>query len=157
MMRRLLAILLLVLEPAAAPGAEIIGSVGLDDLRGDPVPSIALELRTSPFFETARFTLALGIAAETDSDVWTGAGPVALIPISDLWRIEASLMVGAHSSHGGNDLGNEFPMFRSQIGASRALGGGWRAGLAVNHKSNASTASSNPGVETLLISISREF
>jgi hypothetical protein len=66
-------------------------------------------------------------------------------------------MPGAYSEGSGNDLGNSVPMFRTQVGASVLLASGWRVGAAMNHKSNAGTASDNPGVETLFLTFGRQF
>ncbi len=67
-------------------------------------------------------------------------------------------MLGWYAAGGeGNDLGTDFPIFRSQVGASYALADDWRLGASVSHKSNARTADYNPGVETFFVSLIRRF
>jgi hypothetical protein len=143
---------------APAAGFELALSAGVDDLRGGPQAAAGLELRGPPLWRPAAMEIGLAAAAEADRDVWTGAGPILFAPLGPRWRLEASVMLGVYfASRRGSDLGTDFPVFRSQLGASRAFAGAWRLGLSVNHKSNASTARRNPGVETVLVSLARSF
>lgn len=146
---------------AAGPAAafELAAAVGMDNLRGDGVADFAVEARTGPLWSRPRFELALGAAVEADdSDLWAGAGPVVFFPLADRLRLEASVMLGGYGDgDGGNDLGTEFPMFRSQIGLGVEVAEDWWLTLAANHKSNASTAVENPGVESVLLSIAHRF
>jgi hypothetical protein len=67
-------------------------------------------------------------------------------------------MIGGYrSSDNGTELGRTFPMYRTQVEIDRALGSGWRTGLALSHKSNARTDEVNPGVETVHLTISHSF
>jgi hypothetical protein len=147
--------------PAAA--GELVFGFGADDLREGPDPAIGIEYRPEPFLEPqflgVTWTVGLGFAAETDSDgdVWGGAGIVVTAPMGPDWRFEASVMPGYYERGRGNDLGSNFPMIRSMAGVSYAFAEGWRAGLAVSHKSNANTATDNPGVETLFATLTRAF
>lgn len=138
---------------------EIVGSAGADGLRGgDPHFSAGLEVRSDPLWSRGRFALAVGAAFEVDNDFWAGAGPVAYVKLSPRWRLEASVMLGSYVEGGdGDDLGTDFPMFRSELGASYALSDDWRLGAAVGHKSNARTADYNPGVETAFVTLTRSF
>lgn len=135
--------------------------VGIDDVlrEGDRTAGLALEYRFDPRWSFGRAELGFGVAAETDldGDLWGGAGLVLVAPVAGPWRLEASVMPGAYARGSGNDLGASVPMFRSQVGASVALSPEWRLGIAFNHKSNASTSGSNPGVETLLLTVGRRF
>jgi hypothetical protein len=148
--------------PAAA--GELVLGLGADDLREGPDPGIGIEYRPAPFaaprFLGVDWTVGLGFAAETDSDgdVWGGAGIVVTAPMGPDWRFEASVMPGYYSQgDDGTDLGADFPMFRSMAGVSYGFAPGWRAGLAISHKSNAGTADDNPGVETLFATLTRAF
>jgi len=146
----------------AAPGplaaGEIVVSAGVDDLRGDHEAAAGLELRSGALWRHGRFGLGVGAAFQVDNDFWAGAGPVLTADLGRRWRLEASVMLGGYGDgEGGQDLGSEFPMFRSQIGASYAFAEGWRLGLALDHKSNAGTAERNPGVETLMLTLARSF
>lgn len=161
-MQKFAAVLFLLLAVAATPSraGEIVIGLGADDVsRRSAAPSFSLELRASPFREWRYANLGLGWAAiaDTDGDVWTGVGLVLIAPLGDLWRLEGSFMPGVHIRGSGNDLGTSFPLFRSQIGASRTIGPDWRAGFALSHQSNADTALSNPGVETFVLTFTRGF
>ena len=143
---------------------ELVLGIGADDLREGPDPGIGIEYRPAPFMEPqflgVTWTVGLGFAAETDSDgdVWGGAGLVVTAPMGPDWRFEASVMPGFYSrGDDGTDLGADFPMIRSMAGVSYGFAPGWRAGLAISHKSNAGTADDNPGVETLFATLTRAF
>ena len=136
---------------------EIAGGIGIDDLRGDFRSAVGLEVRTNPLWSNRHGALGLAAALEADDDVWVGAGPLLLAPLSSRWRIELSVMLGWYHDGGGNHLGSDFPMFRSQIGVNYAVAELWRIGVAVNHKSNARTAQRNPGVETIYVTLARRF
>jgi hypothetical protein len=147
------------LVPAAAAG-EFVLSLGADDVsRNSPVVALGAAFHATPLWRIGRADLGLGAAAEIDGDgdVWGGAGLVLTLPLDAGWRLEASFMPGAYSEGSGNDLGTTAPMFRTQLGASVLLASGWRVGAAINHKSNARTASYNPGVETLFLTFGRAF
>jgi hypothetical protein len=146
------------LVPAAA--GEFVLSLGADDIfRSSPAAALGAAFHATPRWRIGSADLGLGMAAEIDGDgdLWGGAGVVLTAPITSDWRFEASFMPGAYSQGSGNDLGATAPMFRTQIGASVLLASGWRVGAAINHKSNAGTASYNPGVETLFLTFGREF
>jgi hypothetical protein len=149
------------LAPAATPAEFVFGLGGDDVFRPDVVfPAISAEVRAEPRWHFGQAALGFGLAGEidVDGDVWGGAGVVLTAPITPDWRFEASFMPGLYSQgSGGTDLGTSAPMFRTQIGVSYMLPSGWRLGAAINHKSNASTASYNPGVESLFLTLGREF
>jgi len=145
----------------AAPAAafEIVVAAGLDGLRGPGAAAAAVEARSDALRAWRRGALLFRAAVETDGDgdLWGGAGPVLFPPLGAIWRVEASVMLGAYRDGGGNDLGAGVPIFRSMLGLSRALAPGWRLGASISHKSNAGTAARNPGVETLLVGVTRSF
>jgi lipid A 3-O-deacylase len=158
--RRLAVALAAFLVAAPAPAAELVLSLGIDDvLRDNKTAGLGLEYRAAPRWTLGRAALGFGVAGEVDADgdLWGGAGLVLTAPLAGSWRLDASVMPGAYSRGSGNDLGRTVPVFRSQIGASVALSPDWRAGVAFNHKSNAGTASDNPGVETLFLTLGRRF
>ncbi|MBP7000549.1 acyloxyacyl hydrolase [Amaricoccus sp.] len=152
-------VLVALLASPRAGAFEFAAAVGMDNLRGNGVPDYAVEARTGPLWTRPRFELALGAAVEADdSDLWAGAGPVLFFPLGDRLRLEASVMLGGYGEgEWGNDLGTEFPMFRSQLGFSVAVAENWWLGLMANHKSNASTAVDNPGIESVLLVVAHRF
>lgn len=154
------AVLLALAAAAPAAAAEFVLGLGIDDPAGTGRPAaFAAEYRFAPAVTVGAAGGGFGIAAEVDgnADLWAGAGLVFTWPRGGGPRLEASVMLGAFGRGDGPDLGTAFPMFRSQIGLSLPVAADWRAGLALNHKSNASTASPNPGVETLLLTLHRRF
>lgn len=146
-----------------ASAGEFLLGVGIDDVcdranRGRTL-AFGLEVRGDAVWTSRRAWFGFGFAAETDGDgdFWGGAGPVFYVLLSDSWRLEGSIMPGVYSKGVGNDLGTSAPMFRSQIGTSYRIAPDWRLGLSLGHKSNAGTATRNPGVETLLCTLGRSF
>lgn len=147
---------------AAAPAAasEFVLGVGVDDAFRSGSAAVAAEFRATPRWQLGQADLGLGMAVELDADgdLWGGAGLVLIAPIVPDWRFEASLMGGGYAQgSGGTDLGASFPIFRTQIGVSYLMASGWRVGAAINHKSNAGTASDNPGADTVLLTFGRAF
>lgn len=160
--RAILTLVAALLVPSASSAGELVFGAGADDISGDAVPSLAAEYRFAPFWSPSAFgrpfDFGLGLAAslDTDRDVWGGAGLVLTFPIAGAWRAELSVMPGGYAVGDGEDLGTDFPMIRSQIGASREIAAGWRLGASVGHKSNANTDAINPGVETFLVTLTRQ-
>lgn len=147
----------LLAAPAPAFAEEIVASLGIDDLRGDRVAAAGLELRSDALWTRSRYGLGLGAAMQIDGDFWAGAGPVLTVALTPRWRLEASVMLGGYGHGDGDDLGAGFPMFRSLLGASYAIAERWRIGASIDHKSNARASDVNPGVETLMLTLSYAF
>ncbi len=146
------------LAPAPpARAAEIAASLGANDLRKNPTPAAAVEIRSRPVLSWGWGEARLGAAIEANGGFWGGGGPIVFVPFGRDWRAEASVMIGGYDEGTGVDLGAEFPMFRTQIGLSRAIAPGWRLGASINHKSNAGTSPINPGVETVLFTLVHSF
>ena len=72
------------------------------------------------------------------------------------WEIVPSGGIGAYSKGNGLDLGGTFE-FHLGIGASYAVTGDSRLGLAIYHISNAGTHRKNPGVNTVAVTWSFAF
>ena len=154
----LLAAALAALAPAGrAAEAEIAASLGANDLRKNPKPAAAVEIRSKPVLSWGWGEARLGAAIEANGAFWGGGGAIVFVRLGPDWRAEGSVMVGGYDEGAGVDLGAEFPMFRTQIGLSRAIAPGWRLGASINHKSNAGASPINPGVETLLFTLVRSF
>lgn len=159
---RTLAAAALLAGAAPATAAEFMLGIGGDDIfrSGAVFPAFSAEVRAEPRWHFGAASVGLGLAGEVDADgdVWGGAGVVLTAPIAPDWRFEASFMPGLYSAgSGGTDLGTSAPIFRTQVGVTYLLPSGWRVGAAFNHKSNAGTASDNPGVETVMLTFGRGF
>lgn len=144
----------------AGTGEWLVGA-GVDDVSSDgdgtTTAGFGIELRSDPLLSAGIFELRAGAAAEADldADLWAGGGPVLTLS-AGAWRLGASVMPGVYAEGDGNNLGGAFEI-RSQVFADRAISDRARLGLAFAHKSNASQADDNPGVETLLVTYGRSF
>lgn len=150
---------------AAAPvsAAEVGVSFGYDDVfgrHGNGSAALGVQYLTDPLASLGPVGFGLGLAGEVDGDgdVWGGVGATARLPVgASGFRIAASVMVGGYAvGDGGDDLGSGLE-FRSRLGVSAPISDTWRAGVAVEHKSNAGLGDINPGVETLFVTLSRRF
>jgi lipid A 3-O-deacylase len=82
---------------------------------------------------------------------------VGTYQIDDRWFLETSVVPGIFlESVSRNNLGSKFEI-RSLLGIGYLLNSGNRLSIALTHKSNAGTASRNPGVNSVLIRLHREF
>lgn len=140
--------------PAAAQ--EWVFGVGYSDFSRNGAEDSALisaEYHHTPFYENGRLSSAFGavLSAQTEGDVFVGAGLVATLDLNDKWFLETSVMPGAFfESAALNDLGSTFEI-RSLLGVGRNLNNGQKVSLAILHKSNASTGNINPGVNSVLL------
>ncbi|MEP2029028.1 MAG: acyloxyacyl hydrolase [Paracoccaceae bacterium] len=139
---------------APAQAQELLFGVGqtqfFEDLSTDSA-LVSLEYRHKPFYERGRIDVAwsaVGIA-HFSGDAFLGGGLSARYTFNTQWFVEASVMPGLfRENEEANDLGSAFEI-RSLFAVGYAFKGGNRTSLAVSHKSNASTAQSNPGVNAV--------
>ncbi|MGR3623367.1 acyloxyacyl hydrolase [Pseudophaeobacter sp.] len=114
---------------------------------------LALEYLHSPFYQGQVFSAHLAGAVELveTGDAFIGGGISGNWDLQRGWFIEASMMPGAYfESAPLNDLGSTFEI-RSQIALGKRFNSGKALSLALSHKSNASTADINPGVNVLAL------
>ena len=112
-----------------------------------------VELHGDSFFERGNFSAGWGGVASVQEtgDAFIGGGLVGTFQLRNRWFIETSVMPGAYfESEEGNDLGSTFEI-RSLLGVGRTLNNGNAISLSVSHKSNASTAERNPGVNSVTL------
>ncbi|WP_037255192.1 acyloxyacyl hydrolase [Roseobacter sp. SK209-2-6] len=154
-MRRLLSAAAIALATAApAMSQEIIFGAGYSDysLAGAEDGAVfSVEYLHSPFHEHSRFSARFGGVLELVStgDAFVGVGLSGNLDLNNDWFVETSVMPGAYFENAPlNDLGSTFEI-RSQIALGKRLRNGTALSLALSHKSNASTASLNPGVNVL--------
>ena len=140
--------------PAAAQ--EVVLGLGYSNFSregAEDSPVFAVEYLHRPFYQGHRLSARFGAALEVKEtgDAFAGVGVSGIWDLQRDWFVEASVMPGAYSENVDlNDLGSTFEI-RSLLAVGRRFGGGQAVSLAVSHKSNASTADSNPGVNALTL------
>ena len=141
---------------------QVVVGVGHSDFNFDLALDAAvfeIEYQHTPFHDTDHWDVSWGVALSVDSenDVFLGAGLVGIYDFDNPWFAEVSLMPGFYSeSDPLNNLGNALE-FRSLFGVGYEFGNGNAMSLAFQHKSNASTGSTNPGVNTVLLRYHARF
>ncbi|UWQ29393.1 acyloxyacyl hydrolase [Leisingera sp. M523] len=113
----------------------------------------AAEYLHAPFHEGRLLSTRFGAVLEVQEtgDVFAGVGISGVVDLKNNWFIETSVMPGAyHESSLGNDLGSTFEI-RSLLAVGKRFHNGKAVSLALSHKSNASTADQNPGVNSLTL------
>lgn len=114
---------------------------------------VSAEYLGSPFHEQGALAWRFGgvLEVQAEGDAFAGLGVSGLYRLPNRWFAEASVMPGFyHESFSGNDLGSSFEI-RSQLAVGRRFANGRALSLAISHKSNASTADDNPGVNALTL------
>ena len=98
------------------------------------------------------FQPTIGASVTEDGAIWVGAGAIwtssRLLP-GPLF-VQTSLMPGVYLQNGGPDLGGNL-QFRSSLGVGYAFDNGAAVTVAYDHRSNADTDRTNPGLEVLSI------
>lgn len=145
---------LVALLPGSATAADVVIGLGYSDFSdaaADDSATLEVEIHSEPIwhFAGADWSLAAAVLAHSEGDFFVGAGASALWPLRNRWFVEASVMPGYFDDAGGaNSLGSDFEI-RSLLGVGRQINDRLALSLAVAHKSNASTSSRNPGVNTV--------
>lgn len=161
-MKNIFAILALLLAAQSAQAQSLVFGAGYSDFSdsaADDEATFALEYHHRPFHEATRFSATWGgaLTVDTASDVHIGIGLIGFYTFADRWFVEGSVMPGYFShSDDLNDLGGEFQI-RSLLGLGYTLDNGNKMSFAITHKSNASTNSENPGVNSALLRYHYQF
>ncbi len=148
--------------PAPAAAGDLVLGLGYSDFNEPAAMNSAileLEVHSRPrwHFAGADWSIAAAIVAHSEGDLFIGGGPAAVWPLRDRWFVEASVMPGLFRDSGdGNDLGSTFEI-RSLLGVGRRISDTLSLSLALTHKSNASTAERNPGVNAVSLRLRRSF
>ena len=114
---------------------------------------ISAEYHHTPFYENDRLSVQLGgaLSAHFTGDFHIGVGVAGAYQLQNQWFLEGSVMPGAYyENEDDNGLGSTFEI-RSLFAVGRRLKNGSAISVGLTHKSNASTASYNPGVNSLLL------
>lgn len=161
---RAVAVALLIGAGGPAAAADVVFGFGYTDFTTDAADNSTLaevEIHGDPFTRIGEVDLswAAAVAVHESGDYWVGTGISGLYEFgrNDDWFIEASAMPGFyHADEEANDLGSDFEA-RLLLGIGRRIGPNTRLSVAVEHKSNASTAQRNPGVNSVALRIRRSF
>ena len=138
----------------SAMAQEIVLGAGYSDYSrqgADDGVALSMEYIHSPFYQGRFFSASLAGALEVveTGDAFVGGGVSGTWDLEHDWFIEASVLPGAYVEGTSlNDLGSTFEI-RSQLAIGKRFKSGKAMSLALSHKSNASTADINPGVNTL--------
>lgn len=154
MIRAILFALMTITISSAAQAREWILGAGFADFSreiSEDSALVSVAYHHDPFHQGTRLDMGWGGAAALDStgDFFLGLGLVGAYDLGQNWFIEASVMPGSYFENATiNDLGSRFEI-RSLIALGYEFKTGNALSLALTHKSNASTASINPGVNAL--------
>lgn len=103
-------------------------------------------------FKAGPFQPTVAASITDDGSFWVGAGgkwtSAQIIP--GPFFIESSLMPGFYTAGDGVDLGGNL-QFRSSLGAGYTFDSGATLTVAYDHRSNADTDKTNPGLEVLSV------
>ncbi|MBY6067252.1 acyloxyacyl hydrolase [Leisingera aquaemixtae] len=140
--------------PAAAQ--EVTLGLGYSDYHREGAEDgamFAVDYLHAPFHERGRLSARFGATLEVQEtgDIFAGVGISGVLDLNNDWFLETSVMPGAyHDNEPGNDLGSAFEI-RSLLAVGKRFQNGKAVSLAFSHKSNASTADENPGVNSLTL------
>ena len=150
------ALLLLHSQPASAQQAprdrpELASGIGAGDVFDDsPDFGYGAEYRFAPVWRDLR--PIVGFNATDKEDWYVYAGVRYFFRISETWRFDPTFAVGHFEPGGGIELGGSLE-FRSGFEFSRRMSERIRFAIGFAHLSNARIYRSNPGTETVSLSI----
>ncbi|MEO9819736.1 MAG: acyloxyacyl hydrolase [Paracoccaceae bacterium] len=144
-----------VILPVALHAQEFALGVGTTDYgdTGTDGGVFALDYRHKPFRENRISSFAVGgaISLSEEGDFFVGAGLSTRWQWDSGWFVESSVMPGLYEEGtAGNDLGSAFEI-RSLFGVGYKFKNGHAVSAAISHKSNASLATDNPGMNAYTI------
>ncbi|MFY2822801.1 acyloxyacyl hydrolase [Ruegeria sp. MALMAid1280] len=152
----------MLLAAQTAQAQSLVFGAGYSDFSDSAAEDEAvfsLEYQHRPFHEAKRFSATWGgaLTVDTASNIHVGIGLIGFYTFADRWFVEGSVMPGYFSEGDDqNDLGGEFQI-RSLLGLGYTLESGNKVSFAITHKSNASTNSDNPGVNSALLRYHYQF
>lgn len=150
------ALLLLQSQPANAQQApryapELAVGIGAGDVFDEsPDLGYGAEYRFAPIWRDLR--PIVGFNATEREDWYVYAGVRYFFRINDVWRFDPTFAVGHFEPGGGIELGGSLE-FRSGFEFSRRMSERIRLAIGFAHLSNARIYRSNPGTETVSLSI----
>ncbi|MBV7409036.1 acyloxyacyl hydrolase [Maritimibacter sp. DP1N21-5] len=152
MLRICFAFFILFVGATSASAQEWTLGLGTTDFGDQGQDSLALDLeyRHTPFIEKRVLSVAWGVnvALSAEGDSFIGGGIWSRWQWQNGWFIDNSIMPGFfEEGTAGNDLGSSFEI-RSLLGVGYQFDNGHALSAAISHKSNASLADDNPGMNT---------
>ncbi|NIZ63246.1 lipid A 3-O-deacylase [Sedimentitalea sp. CY04] len=155
-MKEILTLVLFLVFISPANSQEWVLGSGFADFssnRAKDTSIISGEYHTAPFYSQKKLKVGWGgsISVFGTGDAHLGAGLVGVVELGNRWFAETSVMPGIYThKKTENDLGSAFEI-RSLFSVGRRFKNGGAISVALTHKSNASTAAVNPGVNALLL------
>lgn len=153
--------LLLAFGPAAQADEFVFG-LGATEFNTVMAPrdlKVTIEYHADPFLEWRSGGLGVGgaIIGHSRGDLWGGIGLVAQGRFADRWFWEASFMPGLYAEGSQEtELGSTIE-FRSLVAIGREISARSAISLALDHRSNASIADFNPGVDAISLRFHRRY
>jgi hypothetical protein len=139
------------IERSTAQDPEIVIAVGSANVfDSDRYAGYGLEYRHSAVWRKLRPTAGYSATRENDQYVYIGVRYI--FDINDVWQFNPTFAVGLFDSGDGIKLGGSVE-FRSGLEFSRQIGDRMRFGIGFAHLSNSRIYKSNPGTETLELSL----
>lgn len=134
---------------------EIVVALGAANIFDDSrVAGYGVEYRFLPIWRKLR--PIVGYSATRKRDQYVYVGVRYFFDINDVWRFNPTFAVGIFDSGDGLKLGGSVE-FRSGFEFSRRISDRVRFGLDFSHLSNSRIYKSNPGTETLELSLATTF
>lgn len=130
---------------------EVVVALGAANIfDSDRYAGYGLEYRHSPIWRKLR--PIAGFSATREHDQYIYIGVRYFFDINDKWRFNPTFAVGLFDSGSGIKLGGSVE-FRSGFEFSRRVGEQIRVGIGFSHLSNSRIYKTNPGTETLELSL----
>jgi len=150
MPRNFVAVVCFVMSAMSAQAQEWVFGLGASDFgdAGQDSAILDVEYRYAPFVQKRVRSMAWGVNASVtgEGDLFVGGGLWTRWQWDSGWFIDNSIMPGLfEEGPSGNDLGSAFQI-RSLLGVGYQFDNGSAVSLALSHKSNASLAEDNPGM-----------
>jgi len=135
--------------------SEFVVALGAANVfKGSKYAGIGLEYRFLPFWRKLRPVVGYSVTRKHDQYVYVGIR--YFFDINDVWRFNPTFAVGLFDSGNGLNLGGSVE-FRSGFEFSRQINDRVRLGIGFSHLSNSRIYKSNPGTETIELSLAATF
>jgi hypothetical protein len=129
------------------PEPEIVIALGAANIfDSSKYAGYGLEYRYTPIWR--KFRPIVGYATTRENDQYVYIGVRYFYKLNDVWLFNPTLAVGLFDSGAGINLGGSV-QFRSGFEFNRQISDRVRLGIGFSHLSNSQIYSSNPGTETI--------